>query len=120
MGRAAPPAPTRGPRLIPADPDQFALDVFVRLNKGPYTLPPSWKEDAIERERHNAVSSLAEACVYYLEVQEAAGQPPTINEFGRQKFGYYSRVLADDINVAWEIYQYAIQETVDVAQAAPS
>ena len=113
LGVAAPPAPTRCPRVMPKDPEQFAIRLFERLNGAPYTLPPSWKEDARVRERHNGMSSLCQACVHYIEIQEATGEPPTLAAYSRKKFQHHSATLADDIDVAWEIYQQAIQDTLD-------
>ena len=37
----------------------------------------------------------------------------TLAAYSRKKFQYYSATLADDIDVAWEIYQQAIQDTLD-------
>jgi hypothetical protein len=111
FGVSALPAPTRGPRLVPDDPDGLAMRVFEKLY-GPYRMAPSWSEDANERARHNALSSLAEASVHYLEIAEATGEPPTLATFGRPKFIYSSAPLSADADEAWEIYQRAVEESI--------
>jgi hypothetical protein len=111
FGVSAPPPPTRGPRLVPNDPDALAMRVFEKLY-GPYRMPPSWREDENERARHNALSSLAAASVHYLEIAEATGEPPSLATFGRTKFTYSSAPLSADADEAWKIYQRAVEESL--------
>lgn len=113
LGLRAPAAPTRAPRLVPRDPDGFATRLYERLRGEPYRLPPSWKEDGSERERHNNFTALAGMCVEYLQLEEALGESPELKVFGRQKFTYRSSVLSDDPEEAWRLYSRAVHDVLD-------
>lgn len=112
LGLKAPQPATRAERLVPEDPDGFASRLYQQLRGEAYRLPPTWKEDPDERERHNSFSALASMCVEYLQLEEALGERPELKVFGRQKFAYRATVLAEDPEEAWRIYGDAVHEVL--------
>lgn len=52
---------------------------------------------------------LAELSIWYVQVWEALGRPPSLKEFGTGKFTDPGSILDSDIDRAWERYGSAVQ-----------
>lgn len=115
--------------IMPVDRAGFVRLVLDRLNALPgLALPRSsgaGGHDARERdqERWN-LQWLAEESLLFLQLEEALGRPPTLDELGRERFEYRAVPLAPEMDKAWDQYQQAIWEArrsfVSTTDGSPS
>lgn len=95
-------------RLVPPDREAFAWAVFANLGGHKIQKHNSSDNGGNDHWRSNLIR-LAEQSLTYLQLEEALGHPPRLNEFGRGKFEWVAPSLAPAIDDAWSIYQRAIQ-----------
>lgn len=116
FGKECPIGPTRT-RLLARPPDDFAFRVFTTLGG----KPTSWEDlaatikgndrtqqDAAWRD-HGKRQKLAELSIWYVQLWEALGRPPSLKEFGTGKFTDSGSVLDPDVGRAWERYGSVLQ-----------
>jgi hypothetical protein len=72
-----------------------------------------------EHERQRKLAWLATQSVRFLQMAEALGRLPDMNEFGLRAFQDRSDVISPDIEAAWEAYKRAIEEAKNIP-AAPA
>jgi hypothetical protein len=59
---------------------------------------------------HGSRKRLAELSVWFVQLRETTGAPPTLKEFGTAKFSQLSSILADEPEKAWRLYSQAIEK----------
>jgi hypothetical protein len=108
-------SPIRPRRLaiLPADRVGFAFTVFKKFSPSSRQKSPefSLQDSQIERLANNQyyqLNKLAALSFWYVQLEEALGHTPTLQEFGSSKFGQSSQALHEDINQAWKIFSNAI------------
>lgn len=101
-------------RVVPPDPIGFAWAVFHALGGGhafrnmTSVVANPTPEQLAASSTYRNLEKLAELSGWYLQLEEALSRPPTLQEFGRTKFEWASKTLADDVITAWEIYTSAL------------
>lgn len=92
--------------LLPGDRYEFAQSVFqaLAIHANAPVIAPGDPED---RPNWNLMQ-LAEQSLSYTQLQEALDRPPTLTEFGRNKFSAGSSTLDIEIEAAWSRYQNAV------------
>lgn len=102
--------------LMPADREAFAWSVFRAIGGTPFqrkAVVATVQEGDEQNERWRIYSSqkrLAELSLSYVQLKEALGRPPTLKEFGQNKFQWIAPVLAANIDEAWKRYRDAIDD----------
>jgi hypothetical protein len=104
-------------RLLTRSLNDFALRVFAAVGG----KPTRWEDlaatikgddrtqqDAAWRDHGNR-QKLAELSIWYVQLWEALGRPPSLKEFGTGKFTYLAATLDPDLERAWNQYASAIQ-----------
>jgi len=100
--------------MLPDDPEDFAWSVFEHFGGKPFTRKTIVEsrdeadQHAKEQQQYGNLLRLSELSVYYVQLEEALGRPPTLREFGQAGFQWPSSVLAEDMDAAWLIYKDAI------------
>jgi hypothetical protein len=115
LGEKAP-TPSQRVRLLPREPERFALQVFYALggSRTPISSDTYHADDGERARRqadwhaHYKRRELAELSVKYAQLREAFGRQPTVVELGRDKFEYLGSVLHPDPSAAWTTYADAI------------
>ncbi len=109
----APRMPTRE-TIMPADRVGFTWSVFCALGGQPFERrslvanPEEAKVQVEAQQRNHQLKRLAEESLWYLQLSEALGQAPTVDQFGRSGFGRIAEPLSKDVETAWSIYGQAI------------
>ncbi|HWC15051.1 MAG TPA: hypothetical protein VG929_10740 [Actinomycetota bacterium] len=102
MGEKSPVAPLNE-GWFPDDRLVFAWSVYVALGGPPFGKQPSGDRSSIDK------SKLALKSFDYLQLEQALGRQPTLKDFTVSRFQWDSKILSDDIEVAWEMYVKGIQ-----------
>jgi hypothetical protein len=76
--------------------------------------PEQGRAQADAQDRHHKLRRLAGESLWYVQMLEALGRPPTLKEFG-SKFEWLAQVLASSTDEALSIYEKAV--TVALARA---
>lgn len=105
IGEKSPAEPTHF-TLMPKDKAAFVRRVFERLPSLQFQMFEGRISDDTAQDYYR--KELAELAIKYVQLEEALGRPPTINEIG-EKFSYRSKVLNADEAEAWRIYCDAVQ-----------
>lgn len=116
------PSPTRRVRLLPRDPESFALQVFYALGGSKTEASANtYHEDDAERARRQAEwdahakrKQLAELSVRYVQLREALGRQPTVSEFIGSRFEHPGSVLHPDPARAWTAYVTTIDDLLQL------
>lgn len=114
VGEKAPLEPERHIK-VPVDREGFVRLVLDRLIALSGAALPSLRGAEVRdgREKDQArwnLQWLAEESLSSLQREEALGRPPSLDEFGREPFGYRAVSLAPEADSAWTLYQHAIRE----------
>jgi hypothetical protein len=95
--------------ILPTDRVAFAFTVFEELNhKGPKIAQHDSQAKHLANSHYYQLNKLAALSFWYVQLEEALGHPPILQEFGSSKFGQASEALHEDINQAWKIFSSAI------------
>lgn len=107
-------------RLLTRPVVDFAKQVFAALGG----KPTRWEDLAAtiqgrDREKqdmewrlHGSREKLAELSVWYVQLWEALGRPPSLQEFGVGKFSHLAASLDSDVGHAWTVYGSAISASL--------
>jgi hypothetical protein len=113
IGEKSPVKPVRV-AMMPHDRAAFARRVFAALGGhpfNPYTFAESGvaaREQQQEQTRNWRFRDLAGESLRYVQLEEALGAPPTVDQFGRRKFSYIAEEVWGDVDKGWELYTEAI------------
>lgn len=119
IGEKSPVKPVRA-ALMPDDRAAFARNVFANLGGRPSnrhafaTSRESAREQQAEQKRYWRIRDLAEDSLRFIQLEEALGEPPTLEQFGRRKFSYIAEEVWGDAEGAWQLYT----EAIAIARAA--
>ena len=110
LGLNAPPAPTIQ-RVLPPDSQAFVQDVFHALGGQPRddrTLTGAEDRAQVEHNQRSwKLGVLARQSITYVQLQEALGRPPELQDFTRSKFA--GDALSSDLDEAWRIFSDTVQ-----------
>ncbi len=106
IGEKTPHEPIRC-ALMPSDKAAFVRRVFEELPSVQVEVPDGRVSD--DRSQDYYRKELAELAIKYVQLEEALGRPPEINEIG-EKFNYRSNVLHADESEAWNVYSMVVQK----------
>ncbi|HKZ00904.1 MAG TPA: hypothetical protein VJ180_01615 [Pyrinomonadaceae bacterium] len=106
IGEKAPVVPTRC-ALMPTDKAAFVRRVLEGLPSLQFEVYEGRISDDATQDYYR--KELAELAIKYVQLEEALGRPPQINEVG-EKFTYRSKVLNADESEAWSIFSEAVQK----------
>jgi hypothetical protein len=110
----APAKPTRL-FLMPQDRRGFARAVFVALGGEPFErrIMVSNRDEGVAQQRaqtrHHQLTRLAQESLRYVQVEEALGRAPTIEDFGDSLFRRNAECVASEVSDAWDRYVAAIE-----------
>ncbi|MEB2285270.1 MAG: hypothetical protein OZ922_11390 [Myxococcales bacterium] len=110
----APPKPTRV-CLMPQDRRGFVRAVFFALGGEPFerkVVVASREEGAVQAQaqtRHHQLTRLAQESLGYIQIEEALGRAPTMEEFGESLFRRNAEHVASEVGDAWDRYVAAIE-----------
>jgi hypothetical protein len=119
FGEKSPVSPVRV-ALLPHNLQGFMWAVFVSLG-GRRT---SWSQLAStivagQREQQDAEwrvhldrQRLAEACIQYVQLREAYGEPPSLAQFGKSRFASRSAFLDADVDRAWDRFSSVVERVL--------
>jgi len=123
IGEECPVDPARV-TLQPADQLDFVKRVFESLG-GRHVerrTPVGNREERLAQDAeeitHSKLRWLAEESLAYIQLEEALGREPDLNEFGASRFEYRGAVLSPDMHQAWTMYSAAIEKARKVAFGA--
>ena len=69
------------------------------------------------RRLENEISKLAQRSPVWVQLHEAAQRPPTLPEFGRARFEYFT-IWADTPEAAWAVYEDVVARCLAQAKTA--
>ena len=104
--------------MLPSDTQGFMSRVFEALG-GKRTNWSDLSETIVgedrgrqdaERRSDGDRKRLAELGVWYVQVREAVGRPPTLKEFGLSKFKPFASAIGEDAEQAWAVYSGRLVE----------
>lgn len=124
IGEKSPITPARA-ALVPDDHEAFVRAVFDELGGEPFKRyrvvedREAGRRQQEESNRYNRIRELAEASLRYLQLEEALGQPPDKQQFGRRKFDPIAAELWGDPEHGWSLYRAAIERARHTPLIAP-
>ncbi len=101
----------------------FAFTVFKKLSipenhlseqKNTQTPQQIPQASGLTNAQYYQLNKLAALSFWYVQLEEALGRTPTLQDFGSSKFGQVSEILDGDINEAWKIFLSAINAAKQV------
>src|SRR5581483_8074513 len=107
--------------VMPADRVGFAWSVFKALGGEPFHRQTvvadrdDANEQAEDQQRNHHLKRLAEEALWYVQLEEALGRPPSLTEFGPSRFERPGRILSEDGEKGWPLYT----ETIAKAKTSP-
>jgi len=110
----APPEPTRL-LLMPQDRRGFARAVFSALGGEPFErkiMVASREEGLVQQQaqtRHHQLTRLAQEALKFVQLEEALGRTPTLEDFGESLFNRNAEFVASNVADAWDRYVAAIE-----------
>ena len=107
------PVRPRRVRLMPDDILGFGRRLYESLPSRPFQFPGG-RDASSYRESH--MEAIANLGVHYIQMEEALGRPPRMNEIG-ETFPYYSQAMSDDVQEAWEAFVAAVDNARNVVPA---
>ncbi len=118
FGERSPVSPERA-RLVPEDTHAYVRAVYFALG-GTEERPDqsgAEPEEADARfaraQRNRAILGLAQQALDYKQLEEAAGRPPSLKEFGRGRFERRSRgLLGEDPDAAYLAFERLVADAV--------
>lgn len=120
IGEKSPVKPVRT-ALMPNDRAAFARAVFATLGGRPFNRHTFAEDREVAREqqqeqtRYWRFRDLAEDSLRYIQLEEALGEAPTLDQFGRRKFSYIAEEVWGDID-NWRVYTDAIAKARSPSQ----
>lgn len=111
--------------IMPTDRVGFAWSVFCALGGKPFerkSLVQDREEATAQAEaqqRNHQLKRLAEESLRYIQLEEALGQAPTLDEFGRSSFARMAERVSDDVEKAWSTYGQAIVRSLSQPTPQP-
>jgi hypothetical protein len=118
IGEKSPVRPERI-QLVPSDVDALAKRVFVGLGGEPFKRYRVVQDRAEARRQHEdstryyRIRRLAEESPRYLQLQEALGQPPSKQQFGRSNFDFVANEIWGDVELGWQLYTESIARALE-------
>src|SRR5262249_25158985 len=107
--------------VMPRDPVAIVEAVFKALGgvhvdrSAPVSRPEDVKRRNEEWERERKLKRLAEDALSFIQVQEALGREPSMNE-AAGGFAWAHDALSPDADAAWPMFCVAIQRTLAAAR----
>jgi hypothetical protein len=97
--------------LMPADRRGFATKVLAALQANRSNLVEHEARGQSAAQQKSDLEHLAEESLRVVQLMEALGRSPTLEEFGRSD--YWAQTMGTDVNHAWETYIRLIEATLD-------
>jgi hypothetical protein len=113
IGEKSPVDPLRSTSM-PNDRATFARAVFTKLGGRPFTRHTFAASHAAARKQQQEqahywrLRGLAEDSLRFVQLEEALGTPPTLDQFGRRKFTVTAEEIWADTEIGWQTYAEAI------------
>ncbi len=109
IGEKSPVQPVRV-KLVPVDRAAFAKRVFADLGGRPFKREilaasrDDVKQQAAEQTRYYHLRYLAQESLRFLQLEEALGQAPTLEQFGKDRFRGIAGEVWQDVSAGWSSY----------------
>lgn len=121
IGEKSPVAPVRA-TLVPRDRVGFARQVFDNLGGRPFTRHTfaasreNTRAQAAEQTRYWRLRNLAEDSLRFIQLEEALGEPPTLDQFGKREFSNIAAEVWSDVDKGWQLYTGVIASARTAAE----
>jgi hypothetical protein len=119
LGLRSPLPPPTYKRLLPVDSRAFTRRVKQELSAAAQARRPHVDTDA-DVDQSNRLTALTRHSIRWVELAEALGEPPALNQFGSRDFSMGSVALDDDTDTAWRLYCEAIDRALRDNSSAPT